>query len=1204
MSVSNEQPVVSEGLDTTQDIENKLVTPPTELKNIKGFIEFVDTLPSYTPKNFYDSVKIYNNELFIYNQSSGSWVQINNALEVTSFINSITISADGFIRLGKTSFADTALGFYISADGIYLSSAADANKFKFKISDGTIDFNGTHSGGTVGTIPIATIEYSNTSTADAVPSGLTCSATGTTTATDGTVSAYVTLTWTAISTNTFDHYHIRFKKASYTYYQYIDAKTNTITIDGLTPNISYNFGLASVNKYGSVSAFSSDISQTTATSTTAPATVTAGSATAGIQYIILEWTHNTESDLASYNIYRNTVNNSATATLIGNCRTNYFVDGNRTGGTEYFYFIKAVNTSGLISTSFSTVKSATPRNVNSADTNISNQGWTQTCVFSSTDADTVTWGTGTFTTASGTSYSILTGNTGNMVARTFIYLDIAVSTTAYQTTTTATTAVGDGKVLIGVAQNGTGEATFQIFGGSGGVYLNGADLVTGSVTTNEIAANTIVAGNIAAGTITTTQIASDTITSGNINGTLGIAASKILIDGAVYLSNWRKAGDLTMIDGGSISANSVTTTQLNFTPVQSTDVIAKINASAEGITIDADNITISGATTFASGYDPNVALTTAQSKRRVFTAEPTTPYEVGDLWTTLTILKTCTTQRLTGSYNAADWVLATGYTDDTVANSKIKTFSQDAIPTSISAGDFWIATAAGNQLYRATAAGDTTIAADHWVAVPDQNKLGGTGSSAIGGSYSSTSSGARVRIFPDANTGIQVIDDGAADVFKAMVGGADVGDVIIGNYAAGQGVKYDKSLNTTDFKGAISAGTINIGNNFSVDNSGNMVAVSGKYVEPFTAGENITSGDIVCIKPTSLVLQCNNDSWVNERQPTTNYGSDTTMYVGELLDTLNYEYRPFIKFDFSTIPSADNILTGYFNVVSTSNAFNLSLYAIPLDNGTTTPWVEGTLTWNNKPALGASPIASYTGGGTNISFDITTWLRSLKAREIADYGFVIRKATFAGATDSRQIYTKEYNAGQYAPNITVVRLDASDGKVYKASNSTYVLSRTIIGVTQETKNATETAKVQTQGKITNVTVSQTGGKIYLSDTAGGILESPTNVTRQIKLGETLPSGTFYWDKKDDHKLIEIQTSVNASPAGYYYIPNDCRFVVVDVTIGNYRKLLTAYRDSTDHAGVGIDDTIIIDNSNVFGVKWGSNYITVTGTTVNQIFIYA
>jgi hypothetical protein len=459
----------------------------------------------------------------------------------TNVIVSGTLSA-GAIDIGGS---DTT-SFHVDINGNMWLGASTFASAPGKISNtGVATLAGAIIDGTstLAGITGTQISYVATLTADAVPAGLAYSTGGISTGSDGSQSAYVVLTWTAISTNTFDHYLIRYKKASLTYYTYIPATTNTITIEGLTPNVSYNFGVCSVNKYGTSSAFSTNITQTTASDTTAPATVTAGSATGGIQYIIVEWTHNSDSDLASYNIYRSETNDSGTAVLIGNCRTNYFIDGGRTGGTTYYYWIKAVDTSGNVSASFSTVKSAAPRNV---------------------------------------------GNT-------------------------------------------------------------------------------------------------------DVESTAAIAASKILIDGAVYLSNWRHSSDITKIDGGDIYAASVTTTQLNFTPVQTGNVIASINASAEGITIDADNITISGSTTFASGYDPTVKV--------------------------------------------------------------------------------------------------------------DE----------VGGTYDSAASGARVRIFPDANTGIQVIDDAAADVFKCIVGGTNVGDVIIGNYAGGQGIFYDKSGNSTTFAGTLSAATGTLG---------------------------------------------------------------------------------------------------------------------------------------------------------------------------------------------------------------------------------------------------------------------------------------------------------------------------------------------------------------------------------------------------------
>ena len=62
----------------------------------------------------------------------------------------------------------------------------------------------------------------------------------------------------------------------------------------------------------------------------------------------------------------------------------------------------------------------------------------------------------------------------------------------------------------------------------------------------------------------------------------------------------------------------------------------------------------------------NDALALAQTKRRIFTATPYTPYEIGDLWVQGTngdIMK-CKSARSTGSYSSGDWEKASNYTSD------------------------------------------------------------------------------------------------------------------------------------------------------------------------------------------------------------------------------------------------------------------------------------------------------------------------------------------------------------------------------------------------------------------------------------------------------------------------------------------------------------------------------------------------------------
>jgi hypothetical protein len=70
--------------------------------------------------------------------------------------------------------------------------------------------------------------------------------------------------------------------------------------------------------------------------------------------------------------------------------------------------------------------------------------------------------------------------------------------------------------------------------------------------------------------------------------------------------------------------------------------------------------------------DAAKAQSTADTKKRVFVATPIPPYDIGDLWTQGPSgdLMKCQTAKTTGqSYASTDWVKASKYTDDTVANA-------------------------------------------------------------------------------------------------------------------------------------------------------------------------------------------------------------------------------------------------------------------------------------------------------------------------------------------------------------------------------------------------------------------------------------------------------------------------------------------------------------------------------------------------------
>ena len=150
----------------------------------------------------------------------------------------------------------------------------------------------------------------------------------------------------------------------------------------------------------------------------------------------------------------------------------------------------------------------------------------------------------------------------------------------------------------------------------------------------------------------------------------------------------------------------------------------------------------------------------------------------------------------------------------------------------------------GSRVFRGDQSG-IWLGASKWADAPFRVDMSGnlTASSAIftgyvedlGGQYDSAASGARVRILPTADIGIQVIDDSSNNVFLAEVGGANIGDVTIGDYAGGSGVKWDKSAGDMLIRGDMDAGTIT-GVTFKT-------AASGARVEIAAADQKISIYD-------------------------------------------------------------------------------------------------------------------------------------------------------------------------------------------------------------------------------------------------------------------------------------------------------------------------------------------------------------------------
>lgn len=236
------------------------------------------------------------------------------------------------------------------------------------------------------------------------------------------------------------------------------------------------------------------------------------------------------------------------------------------------------------------------------------QGWQFSGTFSVTDADTVAWSSGDLTFADGQSFSINSGNTGNMAAKTYIYFDKGVSITAFQTTTSASGPVGANRVLIAVAKNGTGEATYMVMNASD-TNIDASSIVANSITANELAATIVYAGALVidtGGHIRSGQTAYDTGTGwflGRSGGTSKFSVGnssgpKITWDGTTF----EISGAFRI--GNSITVTSSDNIQDAITELASTG--GTVYLSAGTWTLFSDILMSDGVSLIGSGIDVTI----------------------------------------------------------------------------------------------------------------------------------------------------------------------------------------------------------------------------------------------------------------------------------------------------------------------------------------------------------------------------------------------------------------------------------------------------------------------------------------------------------------------------------------------------------------------------------------------------------------------
>jgi hypothetical protein len=250
--------------------------------------------------------------------------------------------------------------------------------------------------------------------------------------------------------------------------------------------------------------------------------------------------------------------------------------------------------------------------------------------------------------------------------------------------------------------------------------------------------------------------------------------------------------------------------------------------------------------------------------------------------------------------------------------------------------------------------------------------------------------------------GADVIDGGAGD--DCILGGDQNDDLYGGGGAGGTDTVRDEF------------------NAVSYGNNDGTQSWSGDWAE-IGESDGPASGDVNIEALYNLVAV--EDSWIAEKRPDTNYGSDQELNIR--LNPGN-EQRAVFYYDLSAIPAGSNIIsaTAYFWVTKQDNA-PVNVHRI------TDAWAESTVTWANTAAdFDSTPDGAFTPSTRNqfVLVDVTALVQEWVDGASPNYGLMLI------ASGGNSSYASREAAGSaHDPYLMVVLPSGGSGQALRIQNA-------------------------------------------------------------------------------------------------------------------------------------------------------------------------
>ena len=239
----------------------------------------------------------------------------------------------------------------------------------------------------------------------------------------------------------------------------------------------------------------------------------------------------------------------------------------------------------------------------------------------------------------------------------------------------------------------------------------------------------------------------------------------------------------------------------------------------------------------------------------------------------------------------------------------------------------------------------------------------------------------------------------------------------------------------------------------------------------------------VIIDPTTIQPDGTDgkDSYVDEGNPTVNYGTQVAMVAGT--DANPHKSRGMVQFDLSPItgPISSAILSLYCNAETSSANYNVSAHQI------TATWDEAAVTWNTQPAHDASAEDTVSITGTAVTFDWNMSTRTEEWRSGAANNYGVKLLGDETTTNTEKAFnSSDYGTASLRPKLVVTYTPVAPTILAPAST--------------DSTNPTQYTDEITPQSQWSTTYTQAAYQVQILDSSDSVI---------VDSGEVAGAGTIY-----------------------------------------------------------------------------------------------